>query len=101
MLAGDGAKVLDQAVDRLRQVEHLGFAIDLHPRAVPVVGKDEHRDLWVSLGVAALRPGRIGGDDDPTLRVDTAGDRRDLRAAVATGGGEQETVAGTDEVHEL
>ena len=30
-------------------------------------------------------PGRIGGDDDPTLRVDATGHRRDLRPAVAHG----------------
>jgi hypothetical protein len=50
------AEVLDQAVDRLRHVEHLGVAIDLHPRAVPVIGEDQHRDLVISLGVPGLRP---------------------------------------------
>jgi hypothetical protein len=44
MLAGDAAEIVDEAVGCLRHVQHLGVAVDLHPRAVPVVGEDEHRD---------------------------------------------------------
>ena len=101
MLAGDAAEVVDEALNCLRHVQHLGVAVDLHPRAVPVVGEDEHRYPRVPLGVAGLRSGRIGGDDNPALEVHTTGHRRNLRAAVAAGGSEQQPMAWTGEVEEL
>src|SRR5215211_4486194 len=81
VLAGDAAEVLDQAVEGLRHVQHVGVAVNLDPRTVPVVGEDQHGDLRVPLRVPGLRPGRIGGDDDPVLGVDATGDAGDLRPA--------------------
>jgi hypothetical protein len=42
MLAGDAAEIVDEAVGCLRHMQHFGVSVDLHPRAVPVVGEDEH-----------------------------------------------------------
>src|SRR5829696_5644225 len=72
----------DETVCSIRHVRYFGVAVDLHPRAVPVVGEDQHRALRVPFGVAGLHSGRIGGDDDPAPVVHTTGHRRDLRAAV-------------------
>jgi hypothetical protein len=41
---------------------------------------------------------RAGYVDDPALEVHTTGHRRNLRAAVAASGGEQQPMAWTDEV---
>jgi hypothetical protein len=44
---------------------------------------------------------RICGNDNPALQVDTTGQRRNLRAAVATIGSEQQPMAWTDEAEKL
>src|SRR5450755_3577633 len=44
MLAGDGAEVVDQRIECRGQIEYLGSAADLHPRAVPGIGQDHEGD---------------------------------------------------------
>jgi hypothetical protein len=55
-LARDAAVVLDEGVERLRRREHLGGAVDLHPRVVPVVGQEAQAHPRVAPDVPDLRP---------------------------------------------
>src|SRR5689334_7331774 len=41
VLAADVAEVLHARVQRLRHVQHLRVPVDLHPRAVPLVGEHD------------------------------------------------------------
>ena len=58
VLTGDAAEVLDQAVERLGHVEHLGRPVDLHVLAVPVVGL--HDDRHASGPPRVVRLGAVG-----------------------------------------
>jgi hypothetical protein len=79
VLAGDHPEVLDQRLQRLRQVDDLGLAVHLHPRAAEVVGQHEHAGPWVAAYVGALGPLGVGRDDDAAAGVDPAGHGRRLR----------------------
>src|SRR4051812_28223769 len=100
VLAADRAVVLDQGLQRLGQIQHLGLAVHLHPRAVPVLGQHAQRDGGVPTDVGDLRPLRIGRDDDPSVAIHPAGQRRHLHAAFASPGHEDRLVARTEELQQ-
>jgi hypothetical protein len=100
VLPGDAPVVLHERLQRLGHVEHLGVPVDLHVRAVPVIGQDTDRDLLVAPQVVGLGPVGIGRDHDPAVRVDTARDRGQLRGSIGPRGDEQATVPGTQELQE-
>src|SRR3954453_363485 len=87
VLAADRPVVVDQGLQRFRQVQHFRLPVDLHPRPVPVVGEHAQRDGRIAPQVGHLRPLRIGGDHDPAGVVDPAGDWGELRAAGGPAGG--------------
>ena len=101
MLAGDGAVVLDQPVERLGHVDHLGVAVDVDVRAVPVVGEHAERHPRVAAGVGGLRALGVGGEHDPPGGRRRRRTGRALRASVAPGGDEDGAVAGPDELQQL
>jgi hypothetical protein len=75
VLAGDGAVVVDEGLERLGQVEHLALAVELHPRAAEVVGQHQHADPGVAPGVGDLGALGVGRDHEATLGVHAARDR--------------------------
>ena len=98
VLARDGAEVVDEGLDGVRQVDDLAVAVDLHPLAAEVVGQHEDADLRPAAGVRRLGALGVGRDDDASLLVDAAGDRRGLRPPVGALRHEHHRVARTDEV---
>jgi hypothetical protein len=98
MLAGDAAEIVDKAVGCLRHVQHLGRGRRPAPTGRSSRRRGRAPRPVVPLCVAGLRSGRIGGDNNPAGEVHTTGHQRNLRAAVATGGGEQQPMAWPGEV---
>ena len=72
MLARDRTEVVDEWFQCLREVEHLGRAIDLHPCVVPLVGQHQRADRRAAPDVDRLRPLGVRGDDESSLGVDAA-----------------------------
>jgi hypothetical protein len=100
VLAAEGAEVVDERLEGLGQVEHLAPSVDLHVRAVPVVGEHHEADPRVAARVGDLRPLRVGGDDEAALTVDAARHRRGLQAAVGAGRRQHDVVPLAAEVEQ-
>src|SRR6478736_8991978 len=100
VLSRDAAEVLHEGLDGVGRVDDLALAVELHPRAPEVVGEHEHADPGVAAGVDGLGPPRVGRDDDAALRVDAAGDRRGLGAAVGAGRHQHHLVPWAGELEE-
>ena len=101
VLTRDPPVVVDERLQRLREVQHLGLTVDLHVLAAPVVGLRAQRDPMVSPCVAGLRPARIRRDDDPAGRIDAARHRRQLGPSVGSSSGQHASVTGAEQRDEL
>src|ERR1700712_873943 len=101
VLAADAAEVVDQGFDRLGQVDHLGGAVDLDPRPVPVVAVEHQAGPRVAPEVGDLGARRVRRDDDAALLVDTRRHRRELGRAVLAVRHEGDPVSWTHELEEL
>jgi hypothetical protein len=100
VLARDAPVVLDERVERLGHVEHLGGAVDLHERPVELVRQHQHGDVGIAPGVAGLGALGVGRDHDPPAIVEAARDRGRLWAPVGAGRDEHRPVPRAHEVGE-
>jgi hypothetical protein len=100
VLPGDAPVVVHERLQRLGHVEDLGVPVDLHVRAVPVIGQDTDRHLLVAPQVVGLGPVGIGRDHDPAVRVDATGDGGQLRGAAGPRGDEQTAVPGPQKLQQ-
>src|ERR1700704_5590286 len=101
MLAGDGTVVLDQGFEGPGEVEDLGAAVHLDPRAAEVVREDDDAYPGVAAGVAGLGSPGGGQPHKPAFGVDTAGNRGRLGTAVTFRRDDDGVVAVAHEVKQL
>ncbi len=101
VFACDRPVVRDQRLHRFWHVHDLGVAVDLHPGAAEVVRQDNDAGTGILAGVAGLRAGGVGGDNETSGLVDAARHRRGLRAAVGTCRDDDGVMTGPDEVEQF
>ena len=75
VLAAHGPVVVDERLERLRQVDDLGVPLDLHPRTEEVVGEPAVGGTRVAQEVLDLERRLPAADDHPALGVDGGRDR--------------------------
>src|SRR6476661_5247412 len=100
VLAGDGAVVVDEGLQRLGHVEHLDLAVDLDPGTTEVIRQHHHAGPRVPSRVRGLGALGVGGDDDAALRVHPARDRRELGLTVVAAGDQHHLVPRPDELQQ-
>jgi hypothetical protein len=98
MLTGDGPVVVDQRLDRVGQVDHLGIAVNLHVGTIEFVREHHHTRVSVALHVGRLRALRITRYDNAAHFVYAARHRRALQRPVRAKRGEHHPMARSDEV---
>jgi hypothetical protein len=101
VFTGDGPVVVDQRLNGVRQLDHLGVAVDLHVGVIEFVGKHHHAGPRRATDVGRFGALRIAGDHNATGVVDPTGHRGALQRAVRAKCGEHHAMSRPDELQQV
>jgi N-acetylglucosamine kinase-like BadF-type ATPase len=98
VLTRDPPVVVHQRLHRIRQLNDVGAALDLHPPAEEPIGQDAEPDPRIAPDVAHLIGRLTGADHRSPGTVDSHRDRRELRSPVRLQRREHRVVLRADEL---
>jgi hypothetical protein len=98
MFTCDGPVIVDQRLDGVRQVDHLGVTVDLDVGVVEFVGKHRDAGPWCATDVCRFGPLWIAGDHDAAGVVDPTRHRGALQRAVRPKRNQHHAMSRPDEV---